>query len=195
MVVLSSVAFVLLGLITMWVIIGAKGHPAVKAILIPITIAFPVWIAVTLYHERGKPTVSVLPEKFIVDFVEVQEPRRILILADDMSTREEDEKFFELPYSRPLHEAAIQALQMMKKGKKVVGTREGIEALMEGGDGQGKGKGGGKGKGKGKGGEGRIGKKGGKQGFQGLGMNQSEGGAFYELPPAQYPVKNPPQGL
>ena len=191
--------FFSLFILVLWFIIGAKGHWALKAIVIAMTLHFCISIGLSLEGFAGWPSGDGLPEKFIVHWIVVEEPDKrtktggaIYVWATDLSVEEEGAKpspwrrfFLKLspsnegqprayvvPYSKEKHEESEGVLTQIKGGKAVVGERG--EGEGEPGDGE---DGNGEGDGQSEGSEG------------GGSFSRSDGITFHELPPTRLPKK------
>ena len=66
--------FFSLFILVLWFIIGAKGHWALKAIVIAMTLHFCISIGLSLEGFAGWPSADGLPDKFMVHWIVVEEP-------------------------------------------------------------------------------------------------------------------------
>lgn len=180
MFILSSL-FLLLAIITMWIIIGARGNSIFKGMLILVTVTFPMWFIYEAVNQRGWATEQQVPEKFYVESFKIHEPHSICILVDDFYDDTDELRYYRIPYSKELHRNAEHGKRLLQNKKRVVGTRKGIESMLQGKSGSGEGEGSEKGKGNNKG---KLGKH--KRGMRGMADGD---GAFYQLPPPVYPDK------
>jgi len=203
--------FVVMAVLLLWIIIGARGWWLLKVPVIAATLYFGivVWYSVDSY--LGWPSTQYPPRKFQLHWAIVDEPAKgsqetgsiYLWLSkmkhdDDKKNEKSWEKYFTwlgyeqdprnprvyvVPYTRPLHEQMQKAQGMLKKGQKVIGEFAPGKGGKLGGEGKGKGKG--KGDGQGKPGNGKKG--------QGAGYDGDNKGLgdwrFYEFPPPKYPEK------
>lgn len=217
------VAFTILTAALLWIIIGGKGHWLVKMGFVTVAMYFAVALWVSLGTLIGWPSREQLPEKFQVHWIVVKEapagskdpscvylwvteldetnkpkekePNRWLINFSAKKAKWEP-RSHQTEYSRQLHEEAMMALEMIKEGKMVMGTRKGVERAVKGegegdgkdgfgsGDGNGNGQGTGQGAGRGEG----YGKDGSGDG-EGGGMSENNDSVFHILPPPMLPPK------
>jgi hypothetical protein len=217
------VAFTILVASLLWIIIGGKGHWTFKMGFVAAALYFAVALWVSLGSLIGWPSRERLPEKFQVNWIVVKEMPPgskkensifmwVTELDEDNKPKEKEANKYLINfsakkdkweprahstgYSKKLHEESMKALEMIKAGKPVFGTRKGVEGALQGkqgdamgtpGQGQGEGEGDGQGNGKGSGqGYGKQGKNG--QG-DGGGMSQNDDPVFHVLPPPLLPPK------
>lgn len=213
------ITFLLLSASILWMIIGGKGHWILKMAFVTIALYFAVALWVSLGGLIGWPSRSQLPEKFQVNWIMVKElppgyteENSIYLWVTELNENNQpkedktnkwvvsfsakkdsiEPRSFRVPYSRQLHKEAAKAQAMLRAGKPVVGTREGIEKALLGEDGKcdkcngtGKCNGGkcdkcgGTGKGDGKGGKGD---EEGRKGNAGS-MSKNNDSVFHILPP------------
>jgi hypothetical protein len=187
-----GILFCILSCLLLWVIIGGRGHWLVKLALILPTVWFSLAISNTLPTMLGWPSEDEIPAKFEVFWIKVTNPSltkgaegSILVWLEDLGKQgdeydsiwslyrpgNDEPRVHRLPYSEQLHKQANQALDLIKKGKRVAGERGNLK-----GDGDGKG---GKGKGKGRKGNGRRGPGGNGE------SDDSVGPKFYVMPPVK----------
>jgi hypothetical protein len=189
--------FFSLFILVLWFIIGAKGHWALKALVIAMTLHCCISIGLSLEGFAGWPSAEVLPDKFIVHWIVVEEPDKrtraggaIYVWATAPSSEKEasdtsawrrfflklspsnkgQPRAYGLPYSKGRHEESEGVLTQIKAGKTVIGERgenEGEEGDGEDGDGNG-------------GPEGRG---------EGGSFSLSDGITFHNLPPTKLPKK------
>ena len=191
--------FFSLFILVLWFIIGSKGHWALKAGVIAMTLHFCISIGLSLEGFAGWPSEDGLPDKFIVHWIVVDEPDKktksdgaIYVWATDVAVetaappRSVWDKFFlnlspkntgqprayVVPYSKSKHEESDGVLTQIKGGKVVIGERG--ENGGEPGDGE---EGSGDGDGQPDGSEG------------GGSFSRSDGITFHELPPTKLPKK------
>lgn len=198
-------AFVIIAALTLWVVLGSKGHWLLKMGMVSVSIFFSILLWNSLVSLQGYPAATQMPEQFEIKWLDVQEPNmktgdpgQICVWARDISPKPAEEiklhtkemsgdpRVYEIPYSRKMHEQAQQIKQMIAQGGKFYG-RMGKEGEMgEAGKGEGKGKGkGGKGKGSKGIGKGKAGK-----GGEGSFSRDDRDPMFYELPPPVFPEKD-----
>jgi hypothetical protein len=204
------IAFILLAAIGLWLLIFAKGWWILKIFFMTLCLYFSIAVWLSLSQLSGWPSSSVLPEKFLINGIAVQEPSltnpndkgNIYIWATELDNdfkakkteisswlmpfvskkRPSEPRAYRLPYTDEMKEQLSQVSKMMKAGKPVVGERNKLTGKGEGeGDGQGKGQGG---KGQGGNGKGQGQGKG-----KGGSMSQEQDFMFYELPPPKFPEK------
>jgi hypothetical protein len=198
------IAFVILGAMACWIIVGAKGHWALKVFFVAVAMfCFSVAVWHSVENLLGLPSKKGLPEKFEVIWMNVEQPKRregdpgaIYFWVKHIETDEEEETgpfarkmpneplSFKAPYSKELHEQAQQVQAMLKMGMRVQGNASGG---MEGEPGQGA-----DGAGDGKGGKrGFPGEKGdGKGKGDGMGsFSKKQDFVFHILPPGKLPEK------
>ena len=84
--------FFSLFILILWFIIGSRGHWALKAVVIAMTLHFCISIGLSLEGFAGWPSADGLPDKFIVHWIVVEEPDKktkapgsIYIWATDLS--------------------------------------------------------------------------------------------------------------
>jgi len=194
-------AFVIFSAMALWIIIGSKGHWLLKMAFITIAYYFSLCLWNSLGDLQGWPTHKDLPDKFEVKWIGVKEPNRktkdkgaIYVWIRDINPEktvsesyylkfhykelEEEPRLHKLPYSRMLHEQAMQIQNLIKQGESFFGQ-------MKKGGIEGEGKGEGKGKGnKDNGREGKGGKKG-----EGGDLSQRQDPIFHRLPSPILPEK------
>ena len=191
--------FFSLFILVLWFIIGAKGHWALKAIVIAMTLHFCISIGLSLEGFAGWPSADGLPDKFMVHWIVVEEPDKrtktggaIYVWATDLGVQQEESKpstwrrlflklspsnegqprAYVMPYSKGKHEESDGVLTQIRGGKVVGGERG--ESGGEPGDGE---EGNGAGDGQTEGGEGDG------------SFSHSDGITFHELPPTKLPKK------
>jgi|7_EtaG_2_1085326.scaffolds.fasta_scaffold00081_29 hypothetical protein len=191
--------FFVLFVLTLWFVIGSRGHWALKAVVIAATLHLCVSVGISLGSFAGWPSSDRLPDKFLIHWVVIKEPSKktkepgaIYVWLTSMTDPKRDtsssewRRFFItlspdgngqprshiLPYSKGKHKEADDIIQLLKDGKAVVGER---------------GKGGKRGDGEGDGGKGGGDSKNGENG--GGSFSRSDGITFHELPPTRLPKK------
>ena len=197
------VVFFIVFVLVLWFIIGAKGHWVIKAMTIGAALHLCLSIGLSLSGLGGWPSEDPLPDKFIVNWVLVQEPDKatgdagtIYLWVTDISDKKDPATmkqgwkrfFFSLsenqdgaprgylaPYSKDKHKEAEDILTKIRAGKVVVGER--------GGAGE---EGGGEGDGEGMGGEDNAGGEGSEGGGS---FSRTSDITFHELPPTSLPEK------
>ena len=127
----------------LWFVIGARGNWAIKMLAIFVTLMFSLNIARSLDNLAGWPSSEELPAKFIIHWVLVKEPNKILktdggiyLWVNDLnSNREESWEFFQydheldprvyyVSYSLEMHEISMKIREKLKAGEPVVGMSE-----------------------------------------------------------------------
>ena len=190
--------------LVLWFIIGAKGHWAIKAFIILLTLHVCLSVGMSIPNFAGWPSDDRLPDKFLVHWITIKEPDKktqedgyIYIWATVLSNQEKEvegwkqyllsfgvqdftePRAYRTPYTREGHQRGEDAIKKIKNGQPVMGRNNGKK-------GKGKGKGDGEkgdGKGKGKGGKGKKGGKGGGS------FSQSDDISFHDLPETILPEK------
>ena len=190
--------FILIVAIALWIIIGSKGWWVLKASTVLIACWFSVFLWNSLADIQGWPTEKPMPPKFEVKWTVVEEPNKktdsagaVYFWIIDLNPEKSTQSYYmkstygqlngvprvhKMPYSKKLHQLAVDIQQKIAKGGKFFGGNKG--------DGK-KGKGDGNGKGDGD----SEGKKGGKGGKGGMTPNAEEFN-LYELPPPHLPPKD-----
>jgi hypothetical protein len=189
--------FFILFLLTLWFVIGSKGHWIPKAIMTGATLHLCVSIGLSLSGFAGWPSQDEVPKRFLVHWIVIKEPAKgtsekgaIYLWATSISKEKEtpaagwralfpslyspdttQPRAYAMPYSKQKHQKADEAISKIKGGKIVVGER--------GGGGKE-----GAGDGDGANGEGPSG-----QGVGGGSFSQSDDISFHELPPSSLPKK------
>jgi hypothetical protein len=198
-----ALGFVLIAALLLWFIIGSKGHWGSKAAMILLSLYFCLSVGFSVSEFMGWPTRNNLPEKFFVHWLVVDEPDSktgdegniyIWLKKNPDVDNEHDSwedyllsfydgdsqpRAYRMPYTRDLHEQAQEAIGMIRQGKGVGGTREGLE-------GEGEGEGEGTAKSKGAGGS----NTGNQNGTDGGSLTRNGGVMFHELPPTKLPDKD-----
>ena len=200
-----ALGFILITALTLWFIIGSKGHWGSKAAMIFLSLYFCLSVGFSVSDFMGWPTDEDLPEKFLVHWLVVDEPDAktgdegniyiwlkqnpeiektydswddYLISFYDGEARP---RSYRLPYSRPLHEQAQEAIGMIREGMSVGGTSSGLDGDGDGeGDGEGEGVAGAQGMGDGQGAG---------DGEGGGSLSRNGGIMFHKLPPTVLPDK------
>lgn len=198
--------FLVLFAVTLWFIILGKGRWWLKAAVIPVVLYFSLVVWFSLAQISGWASDSETPETFAINWIMVKEPSKrdprdqgaIFMWASEVDENHEpvegaispwlaaftprrsaaEPRAYRLPYSRDLHEKAVEVQKMISKGKTAVGKRGKIEANS---DGDGKGSGGTKGS------VASGGKTGG--GKSAGSLSRSDDLTFYELPAPKLPEK------
>lgn len=199
------IAFVILGAMACWIIVGAKGHWALKVFFVAVSMIFfsvAVWQSVESL--LGLPSKKGLPEKFEVVWMTVEQPNKreddpgaIYFWVKHLESEFDEEDSgpftqklpdeplsFKAPYSKELHEQAAQVQAMLKMGMRVQGSASGS---MEGQPGEGAD---GEGDGSGKGKKGYPGGATGQGKGDGMGsFSKKQKFVFHILPPGKLPEK------
>ena len=191
--------------LVLWFIIGAKGHWAIKAFIILLTLHICLSVGMSIPNFAGWPSDDRLPDKFLVHWITIKEPDKktkedgYIYIWDTILSNQEKEgqgwkqyllsfgvqdftepRAYRTPYTTEGHQRGEDAIKKIKRGRPVMGRNNGKK-------GKGKGKGDGKkgdGKGKGKGGKGKKGGKGGGS------FSQSDDISFHDLPETILPEKD-----
>lgn len=199
-------AYVIVAALTLWIVIGSRGHWIMKVIAIIGSVLFSVSLWHSLVSLQGWPTAETLPEKFEIKWIDVKEANKktgfegaIYVWVKDISPeadadtanipilhskgKSNDSRLHIMPYSRELHKQAEGIKKQIASGKRYFGEMKKGKGGIKGdgkGDGKGKGKGNGKMSGK----------------MKGEGTGKGEGDLsnqqdfiFHELPPAVIPQK------
>lgn len=132
-------AFLILGGLLLWFLVGAKGHWWVKAIFIIIVplVVVATWLSLDSY--KGWPTSNEPTCPLVFLSAEIQEPsanpgtqghiylwmrplapqERSIINLFDYKTSPYEPRAYELPYSRELHQA-LDNIRRTSEGKKII---------------------------------------------------------------------------
>ncbi len=158
------IGYLLLCTIIMWFIAGIpKGNYKTKLVIIFVTQFYCLMLWTSLQTFTGWPTSQAPTEKFLVQWVMVEEPSKkqdkkgaIYFWVKDISGKETDSlltllgyhaesgepRAHKFPYTKEMHEQADKIQGMLKKGEAVVGqTVKGKPGLKGKGDGDKKGDG------------------------------------------------------
>jgi hypothetical protein len=216
------IGYILITIVLLWFMIGAKGWWWLKAICIAGALFFGISLEHSIDSYLGWPSGELVPHKFVVHSVVVKEPSKknpddkgkvyvwVTKIPTKMDKEDDKEKEFydeyvsvleysrtgrqprcyELPYSKPLRDAAAAVNKRIAKGAVVIGQRGkngGMGTPGGKGDGKGDGKGGKGGNNKGGPGTQSSGKQGEGQGA--FSFSQSDQLYFHELPPPRVPEK------
>ena len=189
-----AIGFVLIAALVLWFVIGSKGHWAVKAVMIVLSLYFCLSVGFSVNEFMGWPTDDKLPPKFLVHWAVVDEPDiklgdegSIYVWIKPIGKHEVEYKewnnyllsfydgksrprAYRIPYSRTLHEQTQKAIDTILRGEGVGGTNG------EKGSGKGKKRSGGKGNGKAAGDGGRS-------------LTRNGSIEFHKLPPPKLPDK------
>jgi hypothetical protein len=184
--------FFVLFLLILWFVIGARGHWLLKAFVIGVTLHLCVSVGLSLSGFAGWPCEDILPQKFIVHWIVVDEPDKNTEEKGDIyiwvtSIGEGDnllpdnwKRFFVtlshtnvhqprshvVPYSKQKHKESEDVLAQIRAGKTVIGERgaEGEKGSLGHGDGS-------------------------ENENEGGSFSQSDDVTFHELPPTRLPKK------
>ena len=205
-----ALGFVLIAALTLWFIIGSKGHWVSKATMILMSLYFCLSVGFSVSDFMGWPTDEDLPEKFRVYWLVIDEPdpkrddggNIYVWLQPDLETEgthdswhdyllsfydgDSEPRAYRLPYTRELHEQSQKALNTIMGGGAVGGTNGGLGKGDTEGEGSGEGEGEGEGEGVGGDGAGGIGLR----GRGGGGVSRNGGIMFHDLPPTKLPDKD-----
>lgn len=206
-------AYIILGAILLWFILGARGWLWLKMLTITFTIFFGVAVEYSTSTYLGWPSKDDLPNVFLVHWVKVQEPNRkdpnddgaiFLWVRDINKDNESDSPWYSLsflnyssdnkkeprayaiPYTKKMHAQANEMTKKLKNGKAIIAGK-GAKKFLGKGKEEGKGKGNAQGRGK-KGG--KNGKTKGGKGMGGYRYSVEQEFQFYELPPPKMPPKD-----
>lgn len=187
-----ALGFVLIAALTLWFIIGSKGHWLSKAAMILLSLYFCLSVGFSVNEFLGWPTEEKLPEQFLVHWAVIDEPDvkdgtegSIYVWTKPLSETKEtydtwddyllsfydgnsQPRAYRLPYSRDLHEKTQEALNMLMQGEGVGGSRMG-----EGKPGKGSREGDGESE----------------DGEEGGSLTRNGGVMFHKLPPPKLPDK------
>lgn len=185
-------AFLILGIIVLWFLIGSKGWWWVKMGVISAALYFGVALWYSLGSYLGWPSHGELPPKFLVYWAFVDEPSKktdnsgaIYLWIKELESeennsylsvlayngRKDDPRIYTLPYSKKLHGQMQQMLKQLKGGAVIIGGKNPAKGKL--------------GKGKGFGLEGD--EKG--DGNGSFSFSHSDKLYFHELPPPKIPYK------
>jgi hypothetical protein len=136
-------AFLAFCVITLWIVIGARGWWWLKLIVITTVAYLSVCLWFNLVSLEGWPTTAILPDKFEVRWIEAREPNKktknpgaIYVWILDVSgnpyakpyiltlhnkAMSNNPRLYELPYSRPAHEQSEQIKNKIKSGSRFFG--------------------------------------------------------------------------
>ncbi len=205
-----ALSFLILALLVLWFIIGAKGKWWLKALVIVMSLHLCLSISSSLPDFAGWPSDSELPDKFLVHWLVVKEPDKrtkekgsIFLwetnLSDEASVDEKEgweillfslvtidgsqPRVHRLPYSTEDHEQANDIISRIQNGETIVGTKKGEGAGEGNGEGDGEGSGDGEGEGQ-QGGEGSN-----EEGNGSGSFSLSDDVTFQQLPPPFLPPK------
>ena len=205
------VGYILLTIILLWFLIGAKGWWWLKAVFIAGTLFFGVSLASSLNSYLGWPSQELIPRKFLVHSIVVREPDKknsedkgevyiwVTKLPSELDKKDVEEEELYDPYLRVLEyrqegrqprSYELPYSDQLRRAAQAVNKRIAKGAVVIGKRGKDGGFGiPGKGKGKGKAGKGgsKMGKEGGKYGA--FSFSHSDELYFHELPPPRVPDK------
>jgi hypothetical protein len=189
-----AIGFVLIATLVLWFVIGSKGHWAIKAATIVLSLYFCLSVGFSANEFMGWPTDDKLPPKYLVYWAIVNEPDvklgdegNIYIWVRPIGEPEVEHKkwndyllsfyngkskprAYRMPYSRPLHEKIHKAMGILLKGGSIGGTNG--EGGKPGGDKKSSSKGSGK------------------TANGGRSLTNNGGIEFHELPPPKLPDKD-----
>jgi hypothetical protein len=141
-------AFIALASLSLWIVIGGKGHWAAKAVVMLLTLYLGVAFWLSLGNVEGWPSPDPLPAKFALHWALVQEPSKnggdagavylwVTSAGDEprgaswvvslATARPGEPRAYRLPYSRRLHEKVEGALGKIRAGRKVEGKAGGLD--------------------------------------------------------------------
>lgn len=184
----------------LYFIIGGKGHFVLKLATIGLStwVGFIIWNALDSYG--GYPTQAPLPEKFLINWVIIQEenkqtgnPGAIFLWISALTTEKRgildyestEPRTHKIPYTRKAHETMEGIIKRLMNGETVIGTKKGGKGSKKG---QETGKGNGKGGGKSDGNESTLMNKGEGKGFGSFSISD-QGYDLGPIPPSVYPEK------
>ena len=131
--------FVLIAVLVLWFVIGAKGHWGIKATMIMLSLYFCLSVGFSIAEFMGWPTDDKLPPKFLLHWAVIQEPDvklgdegSIYVWARPINESEIEHKewndyllsfydgkseprAYRIPYSRELHEQTQKAIESISK--------------------------------------------------------------------------------
>src|SRR5438132_1447656 len=123
-----TIAYIVLATLILWFIIGAKGMWFIKFFAIAAALYLGAFIHIFINKNLGYAVEDSLPQEFEVYCTLVNEPVSIFFLISN----ESQPRLYKLPYSRPIHEKAVEIQDMLKKGKRVL-VKTGKDGDGEGG--------------------------------------------------------------
>ncbi len=188
----------------LYFIIGGKGHWLLKLTIIIWSswVGFIVWNALDSYG--GYPTQSPLPEKFLINWVIIEEennqtgnPGAIYLWISSLTKEKKgildyesiEPRTHRIPYSRETHKLMDEIIKRLTKGEIVIGNKQGGKESKKG---SGNGKGNSKGTGRGNS-MGDMNDSTGKNGVEGKGFGSfsisDQGYNLGPIPPPVYPEK------
>jgi|19_taG_2_1085344.scaffolds.fasta_scaffold00255_17 hypothetical protein len=200
-----ALSFLLLAAGILWFVIGSKGWVILKAFMIVIVCASAITVFNTLQSFKGWPALDNTPQKFMIKWVDVHEPKGTYegdifvwiskppkyVLKEPLKEKnnflyykgeDHEPRAYRIPYSKEMHKMMQKAKAALKKGQPVMVDK-----------GSKKGKSGGKGDKDGKDGKDRPGLKGkGEAKGEMLGSWNFSGDQkweFHVLPPPKLPRK------
>ena len=138
--------FLLLSILLLWIIIGCKGQLSAKIWIINVTVFFTaiLWSGISSYI--GWPAESPMPKQGRLIQIISNEPESLYVLLEQHDQKNlyyEDwhdfiyykpkdiARLFKIPYDKEMHEKLEAAMDLVKKGKYVVLSRESMENTDE----------------------------------------------------------------
>tara|TARA_Y100000034_G_scaffold126383_1_gene177520 strand:+ start:2885 stop:3490 length:606 start_codon:yes stop_codon:yes gene_type:complete len=138
--------YIILSIVLLWFVIGAKGKWTIKMIAIFATLMFSLNIERSLENLYGWPSGQDLPDRFLVHWILVKEPNDSLnddggvyLWVNDISETETEEestweffkdnddskpRVYHLPYSIERHEMGIKMKERLLAGFPIIGMSE-----------------------------------------------------------------------
>jgi len=152
--VIIPILFIILSMLTLWFVIGSKGHWALKAVVMTIvpTLCFVIWMSVEAM--LGWPVDKIPEGTYDIIAVDIQEPNPskervggIYILIKNIDDEAEFDVFSQeekhkvrleprshrLPYTRKLHKQMQNIKEVLKQGARVRATIKSKDGKNKGG--------------------------------------------------------------
>ena len=130
-----ALAFLIMTALSLWILIGAKGHWVFKMGFIAITLLFSIGMWNSFNDLLGWPTTEKVPDKFEILWVVVEEPNKrtnddgaIYIWIKNLEPKDDSfslsfnskdvskgSRLYKLPYNRAMHEQVPGILDKIKE--------------------------------------------------------------------------------
>lgn len=137
---LMVLAYVILAALMVLSLLHSRWPVWMKSILLVLLLGF-YWLSYEGWKQsQGWPTVTALPDKFLLHFAVIEEPDddkgtdgAIFIWATDLKDNElaEYPRAYQQPYSQQLHQRVESAMRRAKAGNLQLGLRRGGDDLPE----------------------------------------------------------------
>ncbi len=146
-----TISFIILSTLILWQIIGSKGHWAIKAFIMFLSLYLLLSVDASIDRFGGWPTKDPLPDKFQVHWFIVEEPNvvdgfdgKIYIWVTDIGNESDisewkkfllifednhdgEPRVYEVPYSIDVHERLDLSLNILKGGGVVLGGKANVK--------------------------------------------------------------------